>query len=84
MLNPTLATDQHLKSAKCEGIYMDTEKSETQQSLNELMRPHSEITAKLKQLYSSIQAEPLPENIINLLDQLDAAEENDSHSKEKL
>lgn len=63
---------------------MDTEKSETQQSLNELMRPHSEITAKLKQLYSSIQAEPLPENIINLLDQLDAAEENGSHSKEKL
>lgn len=63
---------------------MDAKKSTAEKSIKELIGPHSEITAKLRQLYGSIQEEPLPTNLLNLLEQLDEAEENAQQSAKQL
>jgi Anti-sigma factor NepR len=39
--------------------------------------PHDEIASKLRALYAEIEREPIPAELIDLLDRLDAAEERE-------
>ena len=42
--------------------------------------PNTDIGAKLRALYGAVQDEPIPEDILDLLDKLDQAERNSDAS----
>lgn len=56
--------------------------NEPEVSIKELMSPHTEITAKLRQLFIHLEQEPLPDHYIELLNKLDMAEQ-EQKSKSK-
>lgn len=51
-----------------------TEKLSTQ--TKDLLGENSEIASKLRQFYTSIQEEEIPERFLDLLDRIDEAEKN--------
>lgn len=49
-------------------------------SIEECLSPHSEISAKLRNFFSQIEQEPLPQNYLDLLSKLDEAEKQQKNN----
>lgn len=52
-----------------------------QRPIGGLLDPHGEIASRLKALYAEVEQEPIPAELIELLERLDQAEENASHDR---
>jgi len=50
-------------------------------SIKEYLNPHSEITTKLRNFFSEIEQQPLPEKYLELLNKLDEAEKQQNKNK---